>query len=364
MSIPELSIIVPTYNEIENVQELIQRLDEALKDICWEVIFVDDDSEDYTYSEVRKFALIDPRIRCLRRIHKRGLSSAVIEGALATASPYIAVIDCDLQHDESLLPRMFSEIKSSQYDIVVGSRYMKEKTVEGWEKYRLFLSRLGTQLSQRLLNIQITDPLSGFFVIRRTVFESVVKSLSGIGYKILMDIIACHQTQLRILELPYEFKARQFGESKLDNHVVWDFILLLSYKSFGRAIPLRFFSFCLVGAFGVLVHLFILRVLMLKFGYAFLPSQSITVLLVIFLNFLLNNTLTYADRQLKGWQWIRGLISFYFVCALGALSNIAMSSYVYQLNLGWFFAAIAGIAMGGVWNYALSSYYTWDHEIE
>jgi len=236
---PELSIIVPTFNERENVVELIDRLSQCLEHRSWEIVFVDDDSPDGTADLVRQIAVDDCRVRCLQRIGRRGLSSACIEGMLATSAPYLAVIDADLQHDERLLPKMLDTLKQGEADIVVGSRYAPGGDIGEWDAGRARISRLATRLCRGLVPEDLADPMSGFFMMHRSVFLEAVRGLSGIGFKILMDLFASLPRPLRFKELPYRFKRRHAGESKLDSAVAWDYAMLLLDKRVGHFIPLR-----------------------------------------------------------------------------------------------------------------------------
>src|SRR5262249_19627660 len=201
----ELSIIVPTFNERENVAELVRRLDKCLTRCSWEVIFVDDDSPDGTSNSVLEIAQRDCRVRCLQRIGRRGLSSACIEGMSASSAPYLAVIDGDLQHDETLLVPMLDVLKNGQVDIVVGSRYVSGGAFGAWDRSRANMSRAATRISRVIVRAELKDPMSGFFMIRRDVFAETVRNLSVIGFKILLDIFASSPRPLRFKELPYQF---------------------------------------------------------------------------------------------------------------------------------------------------------------
>ncbi len=360
MTQPELSIIIPTFNERENLSELVNKLAKALERTHWEVVFVDDDSPDGTLSIIRQLAADNSRVRCVHRIKRRGLSSAFIEGSLVTTSPFIALMDGDLQHDETILPQMLEAVKNESYDMAVGSRYIDSGGVDNWDASRVKVSRFATTLSRHLLKIELSDPMSGFFLLRRDTFDKVVRKLSGIGYKVLLDIFSSSEEPLKVKEVPYQFRNRKHGESKLDAHIVWDFLMLIGDKFFGSVIPIRFISFSLIGTLGVIFHMLILSTFMQVLGIGFIASQSIAIFTTIYANFTLNNLLTYHDKRLKGWNWIKGLTSFYFVCSLGAFSNIAISTYLYQMDVYWFLAALAGIAVGAIWNYTLSSLYTWD----
>src|SRR5580700_4665120 len=253
---PVLSVIVPCFNERPNVAPMIAKLDAALAGIAWEVIYVDDNSPDGTTQEVRRIARSDPRVRCIRRVGRRGLASAVIEGALSSSASYVAVIDGDLQHDETRLPVMLAELRSGQYDLVVASRHVEGGNNEGLAgHWRHALSDGGIWLAQKLLPVRLTDPMSGFFMLPRATFEELATHLTGQGFKILLDLVLSAPTPLRVKEVPAEFHKRVAGESKLDAQVMLQFMGLLLDKTFAGYLPLRFISFAVVGAVGVMVHL-------------------------------------------------------------------------------------------------------------
>lgn len=355
----ELTIVVPTLNERANVPVLVEKLDRLLVGLQWEVIFVDDDSVDGTPEVVRAMAREDRRIRCLQRIGRRGLSTACIEGILASAAPLVAVMDGDLQHDETVLLPMLEALRDDRADVVIGSRYVAGGGFGDWTASRLRASRIATWISHRLIKTDVSDPMSGFFMLRREVFEDAVRGLSGLGFKILLDILSSLPQPARILELPYTFRARQAGESKLDTLVAWEFLMLLMDKLFGRFVPVRFVLFTVVGLSGLAVHLSVLALGNQVIGIGFDIAQSLATISAMTTNFLLNNWLTYRDMRLRGNLLLRGLVSFYLVCAVGAVANVGVASMVYAADEAWWLAGIAGSLVGAVWNYAMSSLFTW-----
>jgi dolichol-phosphate mannosyltransferase len=357
---PELSIIVPTYNERDNVGVLVDRLAHSLEGLPWEVIFVDDDSKDGTADAVRELSAADVRVRCVQRIGRRGLSSACIEGMLASSAPLLAVMDADLQHDETLLPRMFEVLKREpQVDLVVGSRYVEGGSVGDWNRSRVGISRFATRVSHLVVPAELTDPMSGFFMLRRTTLALAVRRLSAIGFKILMDLFASSTRKLVFKELPYRFGQRLHGESKLDSVVAWDYGMLLLDKLVGHILPVRFIGFALVGGMGVFVHFVVLLIAFKALHVDFVKSQALATLLAMTFNFSVNNVLTYRDVRLRGWRWLRGWLSFVAVCSLGAFANVGVASYLYKGENGWIPAAIAGIMVGVVWNYVATTALTW-----
>jgi dolichol-phosphate mannosyltransferase len=299
---PELTIVVPTFNERGNVAELVSRLRACLPDAAWEVVFVDDDSPDGTADAVRALASEDSRVRCIQRIGRRGLSSACVEGMLSSSAAYLAVIDGDLQHDERLLPRMLAALKAEDTDIVVGSRYAAGGDIGSWDAGRARLSRLATRISRALVPAQLTDPMSGFFMMRRAVFTDAQRRLSSLGFKILTDLFASHPEPLRFKEMSYSFGTRHAGESKFDSASAWDYLMLVLDKLLGHLVPVRFLAFSIVGTLGVVVHFTVLASLFRVLRLGFLesrPHASAT------LNFSVNNLLTTATGACRA-RWVRG----------------------------------------------------------
>jgi dolichol-phosphate mannosyltransferase len=356
---PELSVIVPCYNERPNIAPLVDKLSTALAGIAWEVIFVDDNSPDGTAAAVRELATHDGRVRCLRRIGRRGLSSAVIEGALSSSASFVAVMDGDLQHDESLLPEMLNALRGGQCDVVVGSRHVAGGSAGGLAgAWRHRLSQGGIRLAQITLPTKIADPMSGFFMLPRDLFEHLAPRLTGQGFKILLDLLLSAPAPLRVLELPMRFQTRAAGESKLDPVVLLQFGGLLIDKFTGGLVPLRFLSFALVGAFGVLVNLSVLNVAR-YLGAGFAVADVIATAVAMAANFQLNNLITYRDKRLYGPALVRGLALFMAVCGLGAFANVGIARILFAGHVGWTPAGAAGAVIGVVWNYAVSATLVW-----
>jgi dolichol-phosphate mannosyltransferase len=356
----EIAIIAPTFNERDNVGELIKRLDAALGRRVWEIVFVDDDSSDGTPDALRDLARADPRVRVLRRIGRRGLSTAVVEGVLSTTAPIVAVMDADLQHDERVLPDMIARLQQDHFDIVVGSRYVAGGGVGDWSAQRQAFSRFATQLARFVVKADLTDPMSGFFVMRREAFEGAVRRLSGQGFKILLDVLASAPAPLRVSEHPYTFRQRLHGESKLDSAVLWDYAALLLDKTIGRYVPVRFVMFAIVGGAGVAVHFAVLTSLFQGMGQGFALSQTVAAVVAMTFNFFVNNALTYRDRRLRGPKaLLLGLASFYAVCSIGLFANVGIANFLFEEAYAWWLSGIAGILVGAVWNYAASAVFTW-----
>lgn len=354
----ELGVVVPTFKEAPNVAPLLAKLQATLAGVVWQAIFVDDDSPDGTAAVVKAIAARDPRVICLHRIGRRGLAGAVIEGALASAAPYVAVIDGDLQHDESLLPQMLKALQEDRADVVVGSRYLGAPgaNASALGARREAGSRLANWLGRRVLRAPVTDPMSGFFMIRRELVEAVAPELATSGFKVLFDILASQKTPPRYLELPYEFRARTAGESKLDNGVVVQYLGLLAAKLSRDLISPRFIMFALVGASGVVVNLAILRIL-LHIGFA--QAQLIAALGAMTSNYLINNAVTYRDRRKTGLALLTGYVRFVVLCSVPLAANVAVATMVYERGPSWWVAGVAGAIVAAVWNYVTTSRAVW-----
>jgi dolichol-phosphate mannosyltransferase len=359
MGLPALSIVVPTFNERDNVAKLYRKLEAALTGITWEVVFVDDNSPDSTWSVVRDLARQDGRVRCVRRIGRRGLSGACIEGILASSAPFAAVMDADLQHDETQLPRMLSLLQSGQAELVVGSRYVEGGSADSFNKQRAGFSAFATSIAKRVLGVAIADPMSGFFMIRRDRFEELAPKLSTQGFKILLDIVATGEGKLKTVEVPFTFGSRLHGESKLDSMVALDFLGLVLAKFTNDVVSLRFLLFAMVGGTGLVVHLGTLFVALTALGWSFPESQAAGAFIAMTTNFVLNNFLTYRDQRLKGFAILRGLFAFYLVCSVGLFANVGVAFSVYDQEPIWWLAGAAGALMGVVWNYAMSGLFVW-----
>ena len=365
----ELAIILPTFNERKNLRPMVERLGKALGHIRWEAIYVDDNSPDGTADEARAIALDDPRIRVIHRIGRRGLASAAIEGMLSTAAPHVAVMDADHQHDPALLPGMLAAVASGEYDIAVASRFAEGASTQDWGRPdRVKASGLANAIARKVTGVTLTDPMSGYFLLKADTLRADAHRLSGVGFKILLDILATVDTALRVKEFPMSFAARAEGESKLDRTVVFEFLVGLYDKWLGRIIPTRFALFGTIGAVGVVVHMAVLAVVLAVMGgtfkghliSAFEIGQTIAALVAMTFNFVLNNALTYADKRLVGFvPLLRGWAKFGLTCSVGLLANVGVAAVLVRFGFHEYPAAITGIIIGSVWNFALSSRFVW-----
>lgn len=359
MTAPELTIILPTYNEAANIAISVERIDAALKDVPHEIIIVDDNSPDGTADAARAIARQKPHVRCIKRIGRRGLSGACIEGMMAASAPVMAVMDADLQHDETILPKMLDDIRHGA-DLVVGTRYAGQgSAASGFSSARAKGSQLATSLSNRITGERVSDPMSGFFMLTRAAADKIAPKVSNDGFKILFDIVSRAGPELVIREVPFDFRERLHGDSKLGTLVTLQFLGLLVSRYTGGLFPAQFLLFALVGMFGVLVHMSTLYLLAGPLRLAFPVSQLGATFVAMVSNFFINNSLTFANSKLKGIKLLTGLVSFCAVCSLGAVANISVSTQIYQWQSGIALAGLAGALMSSVFNYSVTKLVTW-----
>ncbi|ANU07591.1 glycosyltransferase family 2 protein [Paraurantiacibacter namhicola] len=357
----ELAIILPTLNEKGNIAPMVTRLEEALGPTGWEAVFVDDNSSDGTAEAAREIGRTDPRIRVIQRIGRRGLASAAIEGMCATAAPFVAVMDADHQHDPALLPDMLASLKAGEADLAYASRFAEGGNADGLSsKGREKGSRVANAMARKLTGTELTDAMSGYFMLRTDRLRKQADNLSGIGFKIMLDILATASPRLTVKEFPLKFAERLEGESKLDHGVVLDFLAGLVERYVGRWVPTRFVLFGLVGGLGVFVHMAVLAVLFWPQTIAFGWAQAVATMVAMTFNFWLNNLLTYRDKKLSGadgvfWGWLK----FCGACSVGAFANVAVATVLNDQGVIWWAAALVGVAIASVWNYALSSKFVW-----
>jgi len=353
---PLVTIIVPTLNERDNVHDLVRRLGEVLEGVDWEVIFVDDDSPDGTATAVRELGRELRQVRCVQRIGRKGLSTACIEGMLASSAPYLALMDGDLQHDPTVLRKMIDVLEEGEAELVVGSRYVDGGSCGNFPRRRQQISRLGTALGRSLLNTDVKDPMSTFFALRRDLLDEVVHGLSGLSFKILLDILLTIRRPVRFREIPFVLGERQAGESKLDASVVWEYLLLLTDKTVGRYVPLQFVSPAIIGVIGATVLLTSVLVLHGLVGVNFVTAEIIASALSMAFKYAVNTLGKRRELHTRWGLWIGKMISFAIVCGVGAAANVILAGYLVGRGTEWFASAIAGVLIWVAWNCAAANY--------
>ena len=355
----DLCIVIPTLNERENIGLLLEKLRNTLHDIRYEVIVVDDDSPDGTAAAVKRLCRTQDNLHVLHRIGRRGLSSACIEGMLATSAPFLAVMDADLQHDETVLPEMYQRISTEHLDLVVGSRNIGGGSMGDFSNWRIKLSRIGRRLSGVERHAHLTDPMSGFFIVRRSFFERIAHRLTAIGFKILLDIVLSADGQVRVGEVPYHFRLRQHGQSKLDLIVGLEYLELILDKLIGSYVSVRFVLFCLVGTIGAVFHLLLLGLFLKTEHFSFINAQACATGIVMILNYVLNNSFTYRDRRRRGGAFWFGMLTFCIACSLGGIANVLISAEAFRQGMPWPLAGVTGLLFSAVWNYGVTAMTTW-----
>jgi len=357
---PSVTVVVPTFRERENILLVIAKLEQVLDGTDWEVVFVDDDSDDGSSRVLLELSRSHPKVRFIRRVGRRGLSSACLEGMASSSADLFAVMDADLQHDEGILPEMIQAFRDDpQLDLAVGTRYSGGGGTGNWSKQRALISRLATKIEKSLLRTPLSDPMSGFFVIRRQLFEETVRETNGKGFKILLDIVLSCGRELRTREFPYEFRERAHGESKLDIVVGLEYLFLLADKTLGQFLPVSFVLYVLAGLSGLLLHLFLLGCLHIVAGLPFVTAQTISTIVAMISNFLVNNAITFRSRRLRGTALAPGLAAYVLICGFGAIVNIQSAEYLFESHIPWWFAGASGALIGAVWNYAVSTQIVW-----
>ena len=356
---PELTIVVPTLEERDNLAPFLAALESVLTGIEYEVIFVDDDSPDGTADLARRIAQGDHRVRILERLGRRGLSSAVLEGMMASSAPYLAVMDSDLQHDETILPSMLRKLREERLDLVVATRLSGGGSMGEMSAWRRRLSEWGRSLSAAVCRTRLSDPMSGYFVVTREYAQEAARRTSGTGFKVLLDLVVSARHPPRFAEIPYRFRPRRHGQSKLDVVVAVEYLELLADKLVGDFVPASYVVFGCAGAVGVVVHLAIVRLLRRAPGFTLDQAQFTSSAIVIGVNFLLNNRWTFRSARLRGHRLVAGLALFYAACSVGLFLNLRVLNHLAGLSVPWYAAAVAGLAVGSVWNYWMSAMFVW-----
>lgn len=358
-SVRTLSVILPTYNESENLPILLDRLETHLRDFNYEIIVVDDNSPDGTWRIAEDRAAASPRIRSLRRIDERGLSSAVVAGMQMAEGRVFAVMDSDLQHDETALIDIVSPILDGDADIALGSREADGGSYGEWGRWRRFVSWTGKQLARRMLGITVDDPMSGYFAVSRERFDEVADAINPKGFKILLEFLA-RGPRPRAVEVGYEFRDRVHGTTKLTGSVVGAYLLALLDLVFGRMVSATFTAYALVGALGVGVRFGAFSALS-SVGVA--AAAIIAIELSVLTNYWLNNRFTFAEQRRRGRNLVTGLVPFHLIAAHGIVVQIGLIAAFGKAGPELLDAGIGlqllGILVATTGNYFLNRTITW-----
>ncbi len=354
-----LCIVVPTYNERSNVDALVRSVEAALVGVAWEMIIVDDDSPDGTADHVRSLHEDNPRVRVIRRLGRRGLASACIEGMLASSSPFVAVMDGDLQHDPKVLRQMLLVLEAGEVDLVAASRYIAGGTIGDWSQERAATSRFATRLAQAVSPVPLSDPMSGFFAIRRKIIDQLAPDLSAVGFKILLDIAMTAGPDLRVEEVPLRFACRQEGSSKLSVGVAWDYAMMLADKRIGRLVPVELVAFAAVAIPTMVLHLAISLVLVGSYGIDVAATQLLATGIALIALYAAQNVLACRPGPRRGWRWLSGLMAFGGTTAIGVAASVVVASVLLKDGMDWSVAGSAGMAACLTWTFGAGRRYAW-----
>jgi dolichol-phosphate mannosyltransferase len=357
-----LSVVLPTYNEIRNITHVIE--DIVAQDVEGHVkrlIFVDDNSSDGTADFIKSFEGQTPfDIVCIERIGRTGLSSAITEGIMAADTELVAVMDCDGQHRAHDLFTMLYTALAKDADIVIGSRFKTVNSQGSHQGLRQWLSKTGIWLANLMLKQKLSDPLTGFFLVKRSSFREVARLTSNSGFKIVLDYLFHYRRKpIRVEEVQISFEARHDGESKLDSRILLEFADQIASRLSHGLIPERFVLFSLTGTLGIAVHMLAVYVLYDLAGLPFRWGVLGATLTAMVFNFSLNNRITFRRFRLRGRDWFRGLVVFVLVCSIGAAANVGVAGYLNDHANSWQVSALAGVFVGTVFNFGLSRRFVW-----
>lgn len=378
MSQPVVSVILPTYNEAENVPIIVEKTATALAQIPYEIIIVDDNSPDRTWQVAQRIAEQDPHVHMIRRLNERGLSSAVITGMNAARGQCLAVMDSDMQHDEAALPDLVHAIMIENYDIAIGSRGVEGGSYGDFSRKRRFISWVAASMARIILPMHVRDPMSGYFVVAREIFQECVERINPVGFKILLEFIG-RNPEAKVKEVGYKFRRRIHGETKLSGSVIKNYLVALWDMRFGRFISSTFLLYSLVGSFGVLVNLgglFLGEYLGLpeiKTGWpvigTFVLSVALGIELSIISNYIMNNWVTFFDVRHRGFKAnARAILLFHLISSLAGLVQLGVFQLLYENGFlseyleGRLLKAVLdsiGILVALTTNYYLNINFTW-----
>jgi dolichol-phosphate mannosyltransferase len=360
-----ISLVIPTYNERENIMLAIKRAHGALQETArpFEIIVVDDDSPDRTWEAAEALCPDYPGLRVIRRRNERGLARAVVRGWREARGEILAVMDGDLQHPPETLGRLVKAVRDDGVDIAVASRHVMGGGVSRWNIVRRGVSWSATLMATWVLPgtlRTIRDPMSGYFALRRSVIEGC--RLEPEGYKVLLEVLGRGKYQ-RVAEVPYVFVERQRGGSKLGPRQYWEFILHLLRLSWQTGELNRFLKFSAVGGSGVLVNMGVL-ILLTSASLGYLSSGIFAVETAIVTNFLLNEFWTFSDFSKKRPGWVRRMIRFLkfnLFCAGGAVINLGVLWMLTEYaGVYYLLSNLFGIGAATLWNYGINANITWE----
>jgi len=354
---PLVTIVVPTYNEAENIGRLIREITKSMENSGYkdnfEILVVDDDSPDGTCLEVRRLAEKDRRIRCLLRRNKKGLATAILRGIHWARGEYVVVMDADFQHPPEVVPKLVETAIRTGADIVVASRYTRGGGVSGWSRLRLLMSKTAILIARILVPgaRSTSDPMSGFFLVRKSVVEE--EKLNPRGYKILMEMLE-KLSYSKVVDVPYVFRNRLAGKSKLGARTIIDFLIHALQLS-----PMT--RFATIGLLGALANLIVMSLLLILGVNKYLASLAGIEAGILF-NFVFHEAWTFKTK-LKG-NWKERLVKYHLASAGGTSTTFLTMALLTSLaGFSAVAAQAAGIAAGFALNYALSLTKIWSRKV-
>ncbi len=360
----QLSVVLPTYNERDNILPILRKILSLGGDFDLEILVIDDNSTDGTPELVKEISMNERRIRLIRRLGRSGLASAIKEGILDSSSNLIAIMDSDGQHEPIAILNAVRKLTDEGLDLVSGSRFLGNSEIYGLSQARTDGSSIANNFARFSLpkaHGHLTDYMSGFLVMNLNSCMPFIYKVDVNGFKFLYELLAVSKGKLKIKEIPLKFQPRNYGSSKLDLAIFWDFLISLLHTFSLRLIPRRAISFGLVGATGVLVQLISTHILMTSIRLDFVEALPISVVIAATSNYIINNALTFRAQRLKRWKLIRGLLKFLLVASLPVIANVGLATTFYSMianNAIW--AQLSGIFVVFIWNYAASSRFVWN----
>ncbi|MDD4322181.1 MAG: glycosyltransferase family 2 protein [Dehalococcoidales bacterium] len=353
-----VTVVVPTYNESENISPLVGQIAKSISGYDYEILFVDDNSTDGTFEAIEALKGEYP-VRAIVRRDEKGLASAVVKGFENARNDLIVVMDADLQHPPEIIPRLLDALEGGA-DLAVGSRYTPGGGCSEWSGLRKLISRGAIMLAGMALPKarKVKDPMSGFFALKRKVITGI--RLDPIGYKILLEVLVLGKYN-QVIEVPFQFQLREQGESKLNLNQQYEYLRHLLRLSIRSGEFARFVKFCLVGGSGVLVNMGLLWLLTEKAGLFYALSSVFAIETSIITNYLLNNFVTFKDRRVPGAKpFLINLAKFNLVSLGGLVINLGILSFFTEIiGFHYMVSNLIGIAGATMWNYFVNNWWTW-----
>jgi dolichol-phosphate mannosyltransferase len=359
---PNLSIIIPTYNEQLTISDTIQKISHTLRptNIPFEIIIVDDNSHDKTQQLVINLIARHYPVVLVTRTKDPGLSQSVLEGINRAQGGVVVVTDADGSHDTSLIPSMYREIKNNNTDIVIGSRYMPNGGIEDWPIKRRVISWGATTLA-RILFPNLTDPISGFFGAKKSLIVNTPSINSKCGYKILLEILSkCKWNTSK--ELPYVFVNRKQGESKLKNSTMIQFARQVIDDALfpGRARDemKKIIKFAIVGLIGVATNMICLSIFKEIFSVPLIFASFLAIEISILTNFLMNDNFTFKGTKCEK-SFLHRMFSYNSICIGSMILNVAALMVLSVVGINYLIGNAIGIGIGYIWNFLANRRITW-----